>query len=75
MKLSIIIPAYNEEKRIANTLNSYLIYFKDLKKKKILDFEIIIVINNSHDRTQEIVNNFHKNNREIKFLNFIQKVN
>jgi dolichyl-phosphate beta-glucosyltransferase len=51
MKLSVVIPAYNEEKRIAATLkdvNSYL-------KKQAYDYEIIVVVNNSHDKTFEIV--------------------
>ena len=39
--LSIVIPAYNEEKRISNTLISYLDFFKDLKSRgEINDFEI-----------------------------------
>jgi len=51
MKLSVIIPAYNEEKRIADTLNNVDGY---LEKQKY-DYEIIVVVNNSRDRTYDIV--------------------
>src|SRR3989338_5493791 len=68
-KISIIIPAYNEEKRIKETLNSNLKFFKNLKKRKILDFEIIAVVNGSKDRTIEIVKGFAKKNKELRYLN------
>ena len=68
-KVSIIIPAYNEEKRIGETLNSNLNFFKNLKKNKILDFEIIAVVNGSSDKTLEIVKNLAKKNKELKYLN------
>jgi dolichyl-phosphate beta-glucosyltransferase len=51
MKLSVVIPAYNEEKRIADTLydiDSYL-------SKQNYDYEIIVAVNNSSDRTFDIV--------------------
>jgi glycosyltransferase involved in cell wall biosynthesis len=69
-KISIIIPAYNEEKRIPDTLESYTKFFKNLKKQKLLDFEILVVINNTHDRTPEIVDNFSKKYKEIRYLDF-----
>ncbi len=70
MKISIIIPAYNEEKRIEKTLKEYLEFFKKLKKEKLIDFEILVIINNTEDRTPEIVKNFSKRYKEIKYLNF-----
>src|SRR5437016_5016882 len=51
MKLSVVIPAYNEEERISATLydiDSYL-------SKQDYDYEIIVVVNGSTDRTYEIV--------------------
>ena len=60
-ELSIIIPAYNEEARIGKTLDSYYNFFS---KKLKNNFEIIVVPNNCKDRTQEIVEKFvreHKN--------------
>lgn len=70
--ISIIIPAYNEEKRIGKTLEEYERFFRDLKKKKLFDFEIIVVINNTKDRTEEIVKKSCKKYKEIKYLNFKQ---
>ncbi len=64
------MPAYNEEKRIGITLESYLNFFKEKKKNKELDdFEILVVINHSSDRTEEVVRGFQENNKELLFLN------
>lgn len=71
-KISIVIPAYNEEKRIGKTLETYEKFFMNLKNKKKLDFEIIVVINNTKDRTKEIVIDFSKKYSEIKYLDFRQ---
>ena len=70
MKISIIIPAHNEEKRIEKTLKRYLEFFKNLKKEKRLDFEVIIVINNTKDKTEEIVKKYCKKYKEISYMNF-----
>lgn len=51
MKLSVIIPAYNEEKRIAETLKNVDQYLE----KQDYDYEIIVVVNNSHDKTFDVV--------------------
>lgn len=67
MKISIIIPAYNEERRIASTLDAYLRYFDSMKKK--LDYRLLVVINNTTDRTLDIVKNFAKKNRKLSYLN------
>ena len=45
VKLSVVIPAYNEEKRIRETLEAYSIYFDGLVSKKEIDSEIVVVIN------------------------------
>jgi glycosyltransferase involved in cell wall biosynthesis len=72
-KLSLIIPAYNEENRISNILESYVQFFKEVKiKKGIDDFEILVVVNGSKDRTEEIVKGFSKKYKEIRYLNFKQ---
>ena len=69
MKISIIIPAYNEEKRIGATLKEYSNEFENLRKKKILDYRILIVINNTKDKTEDIVKSFKKKNKRISYLN------
>ena len=72
MKLSIIIPAYNEEKRIGTTLEAYESFFNKLKKQKKLDYEIIIAINNTKDRTEEIVKKYQRKNKQINYINLIK---
>ncbi len=68
MKVSIIIPAYNEEKRIKRTLEEYVKYFKERKQ----DIEIVVVINNTKDKTPEICKQVQKKHKEIRILNFKQ---
>jgi len=64
--LSIIIPAYNEEKRILPTLKEYYSFFQNKLKN---NFEIIVVVNNCNDNTLGIVEKFTKNKKVIKILN------
>lgn len=71
-KTAIIIPAYNEEKRISRTLATYYGFFKVLKNKREIDFKIIVIINNTTDKTEEIVKKYCKRYREISYLNFKQ---
>ena len=52
-ELSIIIPAYNEEKRIGSTLESYTKFFD-----KKLDYEILVVLNGCKDNTLGIVKKY-----------------
>ena len=70
IKVAIIIPAHNEEKRIGKTLENYFLYFKNLKKNKILDFKIIVVLNACKDNTLEVVEKYKC--RELKILDFEQ---
>lgn len=67
-KLTLIIPAYNEENRIGKTLESYGYFFGELKKQKIIDYKIIVVINNTKDNTLGVVKNFQRNNSEVDYL-------
>jgi len=63
MKLSIIIPAFNEEKTVEETV-------KKVKKQKILGFdkEIILVDDGSSDRTSQILDEIGKKSPSIKVL-------
>ena len=56
MKLSVVIPAYNEEKFIGDCLNSIL---HEIEGKNY-DLEIVVVNNCSIDRTREIIASFPK---------------
>ncbi|MEK6827619.1 MAG: glycosyltransferase, partial [Nanoarchaeota archaeon] len=69
--ISIVIPAYNEEKRIGKILENYGAFFEKKKKgREISDFEILIVINNTKDNTEEVVKKFAKKYSEIRFIRF-----
>lgn len=61
MEVSIVIPAYNEEKRIGDTLKKVYNYCK----KNIDKFEIIVVDDGSKDNTIELVRKFHYKNLKI----------
>lgn len=65
-KISIIIPAYNEEKTLAQIV-------KKVEKASVLSLEkeIIIINNASIDSTLEIANGLAKNNPDIKVFSTI----
>ena len=65
MKLSIILPVKNEEGLIKGTLNDIVSF---LKKRKIADYEILVVINGTIDKTGDIVASFTIENNKIKIL-------
>jgi len=64
MEISIVIPAYNEEKRIEKTLKKVYEYFKGKK----VEFEIIVVDDGSNDKTVEIVEKFSSDRKKIRIL-------
>lgn len=67
MKLSIIIPAFNEEDRIVRTLENTLFYLKSQKYRS----EIVVVSDGSTDRTKEVVEDFKaKEGISLKFLEY-----
>lgn len=50
--ISVVVPAYNEEKEIGKTLTA-------IRNQTIKDIELIVVDNNSTDKTAEIARSFH----------------
>lgn len=60
MKLSIVIPAYNEEKRIKGTLKSLVDWFNGSCE--------IVIVSESKDKTDDIVTEFSKNSAVIKLV-------
>ncbi len=58
MKLSVIIPAYNSEMFLAETLDC-------LEKQTLKDIQIIIVNDGSTDKTAEIISEYAKKNSNI----------
>lgn len=61
MKVSIVIPAYNEEKWIGKTLEA-------VAKQDYPDFEVIVVDNASVDKTSEIVKQYADKDSRIKLV-------
>jgi len=72
MKLGIIIPAYNEEKRIGKTLECYIKFFNEMSRQKKFDCKILVVINGTTDNTRLIVKEIIKKQKIVDYLNFEQ---
>lgn len=68
MKIAIIIPAHNEEKRIGRTLEAYSSYFESIKKAEEIEYNLLVVINNTKDNTEEIVRRFEKKSAHISHI-------
>src|SRR3989344_1185701 len=61
VKLSIIIPAYNEESRIKETVELYINYFRGY------DYELIIIPNGCKDKIEDIVKGLSKKYSHIRY--------
>jgi dolichyl-phosphate beta-glucosyltransferase len=64
MDISVVIPAYNEERRILPTLEKAYGYFRT----EIPDFEIIVVDDGSKDKTAGIAEKFSGRYPRVKLL-------
>lgn len=62
--LSVIIPAYNEENRIKETLGEVYSYLT----RQNYSWEVIVVSDGSKDRTVEVVSEFISNKPEISLI-------
>lgn len=62
--LSIIIPAYNEEKRLLPTLNKICAYLSN----QGFPYEIIVVDDGSTDDTLQMVRNFASSEENVVIL-------
>ncbi|MCS6823806.1 MAG: glycosyltransferase family 2 protein [Cytophagaceae bacterium] len=71
MKLSIVIPAYNEEKTIQLILNK----IKAVKLISDIQKEIVIVNDCSNDQTEEVIKTYISENRDIEILYYKHDVN
>ncbi|NOX71902.1 MAG: glycosyltransferase [Candidatus Micrarchaeota archaeon] len=69
MMFTIIIPAYNEEKRIGKTLDEFSEFFDG----KGIDYEILVIMDGCTDRTPEIVKVKSKKNKNIRFKIYPEK--
>jgi dolichyl-phosphate beta-glucosyltransferase len=68
MKLSIIIPAYNEQDRIAPTI----LNMKDHLEGRDYDYEIIVMVNGSTDQTYETAVNVTAGWDKVKVRELLQ---
>ena len=69
MYLSVIVPAYNEEKRLLQTLKET----DDYLKTQNYESEIIVVSDGSTDRTNEITKNLMAEINNLRLLEFPKK--
>ncbi len=69
MMLTIIIPAYNEEKRIGRTLDEFSEFFD----KKGVDYEILVIMDGCTDKTPAIVEEKSIKNKRIRFKIYPKK--
>lgn len=66
IKLSVVVPCYNEEKRFQNGFNHYYSY---LKKQKY-SWELIFVNDGSKDNTYNLMQKFAKDKSHVKIVNY-----
>lgn len=70
MYLSVIIPAYNEERRLPKTLAEVDNYLRQQK----YSYEIVVVSDGSTDRTSEIVKEEMEKNKNLKLVEFKKRL-
>lgn len=63
MKLSIVVPAYNEESRLPPMLDAYLDFFVPRYGD---DVEFVVVVNGSTDRTESVVRGYQQRNHQVR---------
>lgn len=62
--LSVVIPVYNEEKRVKENINEICKYLEKY------EYELILVDDGSKDRTWQLVKELHSENERIKGVRF-----
>ena len=69
--LLLLIPAYNEEKRIEPTLRDYAQFFREHYQG---EFHMVVVLNGCRDDTLGVVTRVAKDHPEIGALNFAEPI-
>lgn len=64
MKLSIVIPAYNEEESLKETLPA----IQNAFSKQSINYEVLVVNDNSKDQTIEVLNTIQQNFPQLKYV-------
>src|SRR5947209_16379512 len=70
ISISIVIPAFNEEKRIATCLDRVIQYCTSQR----WDFEIIVAEDGSKDNTVKIVNGFIEKDKRLRLISFPNRI-
>lgn len=65
MQLTIIVPAHNEEKRLAKMLDEYLPFFAQIYRA---DFEMLVVVNGSYDDTEKVAKKYAATFPQLKCI-------
>lgn len=65
MKLSVIIPSYNEAENILSTIDCLIIKLTENN----LDFEILVINDNSTDDTESILKDLQLKHEQVRYLN------
>lgn len=63
--VSLVIPCFNEEKRLGKSLQKLALFLKERSE----EFEVIIVNDGSTDQTQEVANSFANNFENFSLVN------
>ncbi|MGC9516938.1 MAG: glycosyltransferase family 2 protein [Methanomicrobiales archaeon] len=63
MKISVIVPMYNEEENVVRTLTKI-----DDVIKKYEDYEILVIDDGSIDKTSQLVSDFQKSNPNVQLI-------
>lgn len=71
MKLSIIVPAHNEEKRLPPMLDAYAAHFIPKYEDAV---EFIVVVNGSADRTAERVREYAAHHSQVKCMEITEAI-
>ena len=69
VELSVVVPAYNEERRIGPTLEQYIDLFGGSHPG---GFELITVVNGCTDGTRRIVEDVARNAPQIRIIEFVR---
>ncbi len=69
IRLSVVIPAYNEERRLAGFLNRVCDYLPTTLGN---GWEVIVVNDGSHDRTAELVQQFCESHSQVRLISHLQ---
>ena len=66
-KISVVVPCYNEEKSLPFFYDEMK---KEMKKMSNSEFELIFVNDGSKDKTIDVIKEFARNDKRVRFLSF-----